>query len=420
MRSRTSAALAALALACLPVSACTVTAPAQKGAGQERCAWLNRPKRGDAARQVTSQTVFLVDVSASASPARGVTGRMADVTSLVADAIGPEFTADGERLVSIGTFDGASPKTGWQAVDAALPYASGGDARRAAQEESVVDCVAAAVSATWRSTPMAEGTDVLGALAQGGEILARAAVPHRRLVVITDGLSNSGCLDLRKILKEGNEPGAALRACGNAKGLNSLEGVRVSLYGIGMQASGRPLASEHAEWLKGFWRDVCASLRTENASTCVQPPGKTSDVTGEIDRVDDPDVVFPEISTKGDRLEIPSELLFATGSAALGDRARAVLDQIAAVTRRAKRSVARVIGHTDSRASAAYNKSLSERRARAVLDYLVTKGVADAETESVGLGETRLKCADEFPGGTPDDRCLQANRRVEIVYGKQT
>ena len=67
-----------------------------------------------------------------------------------------------------------------------------------------------------------------------------------------------------------------------------------------------------------------------------------------------------------------------------------------------------VQGHTDSVGSSEYNRSLSQRRARAVKRYLVeTAGIDRARLVEVGLGEDY-----PLPGRQPiDDR----NRRVEIV-----
>jgi OmpA-OmpF porin, OOP family len=67
-------------------------------------------------------------------------------------------------------------------------------------------------------------------------------------------------------------------------------------------------------------------------------------------------------------------------------------------------------GHTDSRASAAYNQGLSERRAAAVKNYLVKKGVADGSRMStVGYGETRPIADNSTAAGRFQ------NRRVEIL-----
>jgi len=65
-------------------------------------------------------------------------------------------------------------------------------------------------------------------------------------------------------------------------------------------------------------------------------------------------------------------------------------------------------GHTDSIGTERYNQGLSERRARAVRDYLVKKGINPARITTRGFGETK-PIADNK---TRDGRAK--NRRVEI------
>jgi outer membrane protein OmpA-like peptidoglycan-associated protein len=68
-----------------------------------------------------------------------------------------------------------------------------------------------------------------------------------------------------------------------------------------------------------------------------------------------------------------------------------------------------ISGHTDSKGSADYNKKLSERRAKAVVDYLVAKGVAPERFTYKGFGMERpLVSNDEEEG-----RAL--NRRTEFL-----
>ena len=64
-------------------------------------------------------------------------------------------------------------------------------------------------------------------------------------------------------------------------------------------------------------------------------------------------------------------------------------------------------GHTDATGDSGYNLALSQRRADAVVDYLVRRGIARGRLRPVGYGEDRLLPA-HAPG---DDR----QRRVEIV-----
>ena len=69
--------------------------------------------------------------------------------------------------------------------------------------------------------------------------------------------------------------------------------------------------------------------------------------------------------------------------------------------------------HTDCRASDKYNNTLSQNRANAAVDYIVSQGVARDRLVGKGYGETRLlnKCADGVPC-TEEEQ--QVNRRTEV------
>jgi len=79
-----------------------------------------------------------------------------------------------------------------------------------------------------------------------------------------------------------------------------------------------------------------------------------------------------------------------------------------------KGSKIRVEGHTDSVGSDAYNQALSERRAKAVVDYFVSQGaVKRADISSVGYGEKKPIATNDTDAGRAQ------NRRVEVqVLGK--
>ncbi|MFG1702587.1 OmpA family protein [Nonomuraea sp. M3C6] len=110
---------------------------------------------------------------------------------------------------------------------------------------------------------------------------------------------------------------------------------------------------------------------------------------------------------------LTSDVLFATDKADLSsrarDRLRAVADQIKAEE---AGGTVRIAGHTDDRASDAYNLRLSNRRAQAVRTALSTllagRGL---DLQAKGYGESRPRAS-----GT-DDASRTKNRRVEISYG---
>jgi len=70
-----------------------------------------------------------------------------------------------------------------------------------------------------------------------------------------------------------------------------------------------------------------------------------------------------------------------------------------------------VVGHTDSVGTEEYNQKLSERRARAVRDYMVSEGVNPGIIDAMGKGESEPVATNE----TAEGRAL--NRRVDIIVG---
>lgn len=74
--------------------------------------------------------------------------------------------------------------------------------------------------------------------------------------------------------------------------------------------------------------------------------------------------------------------------------------------------------HTDFRGNDQYNHSLTKARARAVMNYLVSKGIEESRLKSVGYGETRpiipesvirkMKTKEE------QEAAHQTNRRTEL------
>jgi OOP family OmpA-OmpF porin len=67
-------------------------------------------------------------------------------------------------------------------------------------------------------------------------------------------------------------------------------------------------------------------------------------------------------------------------------------------------------GHTDSIGTDAYNQRLSERRAAAVKDYLVSKGIPASKITTIGKGESQPVATNKTAEGR------QKNRRVDIEF----
>ncbi len=120
----------------------------------------------------------------------------------------------------------------------------------------------------------------------------------------------------------------------------------------------------------------------------------------------------PPASDASDAPGIDFNVLFASGSAELASSALKTLDTIgrALSSNELAGSRFRIEGHTDTVGSRENNRSLSGRRAAAVVDYLSQKyGIDRARLESKGMGQDALV----VPTGDQVDE--PRNRRVRIV-----
>jgi len=80
---------------------------------------------------------------------------------------------------------------------------------------------------------------------------------------------------------------------------------------------------------------------------------------------------------------------FESNSDRLVVGANSILDQVTETLLKYPEITFRIEGHTDSDGAAAYNESLSTRRAQTVFDYLANKGVAEDRMSVQGYGESR-------------------------------
>ena len=106
---------------------------------------------------------------------------------------------------------------------------------------------------------------------------------------------------------------------------------------------------------------------------------------------------------------ILNNIFFDTDKAILRDESFPELDRLLAIFDDVPTLKVEVAGHTDSDGSDEYNEGLSDRRANAVRDYLVSKGIPEDQIVAKGYGEVQ-------PIATNDtDEGKQLNRRVEFV-----
>lgn len=100
---------------------------------------------------------------------------------------------------------------------------------------------------------------------------------------------------------------------------------------------------------------------------------------------------------------------FATASNDIPAENKAVLDLAAEKLAQMPNAQLKIIGHTDDKGNYKSNKALSERRAKAVHDYLVAKGVPDAQLETFGAS------SDEPIASNATEQGRFQNRRIEFA-----
>jgi OmpA-OmpF porin, OOP family len=102
-------------------------------------------------------------------------------------------------------------------------------------------------------------------------------------------------------------------------------------------------------------------------------------------------------------------ILFDTNKDTVRSVSYLLLGRLAGVAKSCPTRTIEIGAHTDSDGEAAYNQDLSERRAKAVVEFLVREGVAGTLLKSVGYGETKPIA----PNDTAENK--QKNRRVEFT-----
>jgi outer membrane protein OmpA-like peptidoglycan-associated protein len=132
------------------------------------------------------------------------------------------------------------------------------------------------------------------------------------------------------------------------------------------------------------------------------------------------DVKFPEVNLSGITVRgnddyqvygVDEKVLFDTDKATVKPGAAEALKQISAsITKRYAGKDVRVLGFADSKGDKSYNRELSEKRANAVKDYLVSTNKMPADRVSTeAFGEEQPVASNATAAGR------QENRRVEIA-----
>jgi OOP family OmpA-OmpF porin len=118
----------------------------------------------------------------------------------------------------------------------------------------------------------------------------------------------------------------------------------------------------------------------------------------------------PKVQT----INISADTLFAFDKAKLVDTTQIDNEVVAKMKDNQIFASVRINGHTDRLGSDAYNQKLSEKRANAVRDYIISQGIDGGRLVAVGHGETTPLVECNNKGRKALIQCLAPNRRVEI------
>lgn len=117
---------------------------------------------------------------------------------------------------------------------------------------------------------------------------------------------------------------------------------------------------------------------------------------------------------EGINMTFNSQLMFALNSDVVSEGAKNDLASAATVFEKYPDTYLMIEGHTDDTGADDYNMALSEKRANAVANFLISKGVSPSRIQRKWYGETQPK----YPNDSEANRAK--NRRVEVgVYANE-
>ena len=169
-------------------------------------------------------------------------------------------------------------------------------------------------------------------------------------------------------------------------------------------------------WRNGYWTPAAAAA--DSAGCECDKDLLPKEVCEPKPAAPAPAAPAPGVKPTGEKVTLAADALFDFDKAVLRPEGKAKLDDLVAKSKAIKLEVILAVGHTDRIGSDAYNQKLSEKRAAAVKEYLVAKGIEANRVYTEGKGEkqpvTAGKCGKSEKKTKALIECLQPDRRVEI------
>lgn len=203
-------------------------------------------------------------------------------------------------------------------------------------------------------------------------------------IIIIIAFALTGCAEMNKTQKGaaigagiGTAVGAGVGyAVGGKKGAAIGAGTGLLVGGLSGAAIGKYMDNQERELREGLARTEAASIQREQDILAVT---------------------------------FKADFMFDVNSSVIKPGAYQEIDRVAEVLNKYPQTRIRIEGHTDSTGSEDYNLKLSQQRAEAVKNALVTRGIDSARIETVGLGESSPIADNTTEAGR------QMNRRVKVV-----
>lgn len=131
--------------------------------------------------------------------------------------------------------------------------------------------------------------------------------------------------------------------------------------------------------------------------------------------VDDPWLQVLEMKNKQkqEAITIIESLYYAYGDYKIDAAGINILDKVISVLNTNPNLNIELSSHTDSRSTDSYNLTLSQKRAKAAVDYMISKGINKSRLKAIGYGESKLlnKCSNDTPCSEEEHA---VNRRTEF------
>ena len=129
----------------------------------------------------------------------------------------------------------------------------------------------------------------------------------------------------------------------------------------------------------------------------------------------------PDICLQAFKVDKPiviKNVLYDYDKATLRPESRSVLNGVVSILKDNPKIKVELAAHTDSIGSDVYNNKLSQSRAQACVDYIVTSGIDESRIYAKGYGKRRPIAPNSLPNGKDNPEGRQQNRRTEFTVLK--